>query len=257
MSTLISNHCLICKIISVTAHYIDGRPVSDTIKNTAETVSFFDDLFDSVNGTVTSLKKAKGKTLRTAVRQTSGHHSFWREAIKRLQNTTFIDKNLKEKTVPTLQNFITTLKSYIHLWTVFQNKNVKIMRPRYFNTDPIENYFGQVRAYNYRNNDPTCTNFMNTFKSLLITRIINFHSLSYNCEDDVAEHMIDLSQLFNENESDSNTQTVLPSEDPAPLPSPSIPGDRHVQRVLEQARRERLNVHSRAYTAGWVIKKYI
>lgn len=212
-------------------------------------VSFFDDLFDSINGASVSMKKAKGKSLRTAVRDSSKHHEFWKEAIEKLENIKFIE-NGKEKTVPTLKNFVTTLKSYIKLWQVFKENNLKIMRPRYFNTDPLENFFGQTRAYNYRNNDPTCHNFINTYKALTITRVIKFHSDSYNCEDDPAEQLLNLKCLFKENE-----ETETSSQDALPGPVDVNVRVQAVDGMLEQARRERLNIHSRAYTTGWVIKK--
>lgn len=56
----------------------DGRPVSSTLENTAETVLFFDQLFDSVNGAAvfSKTKRSKGKILRTAVVEKSLHHQF-------------------------------------------------------------------------------------------------------------------------------------------------------------------------------------
>ncbi|XP_041975781.1 uncharacterized protein LOC121730708 [Aricia agestis] len=237
------------------ATYVDGTPVSETLKNTAETVSFFDDLFDSINGATVSAKKAGGKTLRTAVRETSKHHAFWQEAIKNLEDLKFIE-NGQEKTVPTLKNFVVTLKSYMRLWQVFQTKDLKIMRPRYFNTDPIENYFGQVRAYNYRNTDPTCHNFINTFKSLTITGVIKFHSEGMNCEEDPAEQLLNLSSLFDNNEKNITEASTAPNETTCNvLPGPSEA--QNIQGVLEKARKERLLVHSKAYVTGWVIKKIL
>lgn len=225
----------------ISAHYADGRPVSSTIKNTAETVLFFDKLFDSVNGAATFSKNTKGKPLRAAVTATSPHHEFWQQAIKKLKTMKYVDANGKPKSVPSIENFITTLKSYMRLWQILKNEGVKIMRPRYFNSDPIENFFRQIRAYNYRNNDPTSHSFNCTFKSLLITRIIKFHNNSFNCEDDSARQVISIQKLFNEEQVDA------------------VPGHPKVQTnvtsMLDEARRERIKVHSRAYTAGWVIMK--
>ncbi|CAG9794483.1 unnamed protein product [Diatraea saccharalis] len=55
--------------------YVDSRPVSTTLRNTAEVVSFFDQLFDSVHGASINKKKHKGKE----------HHSFWPKAIEILE----------------------------------------------------------------------------------------------------------------------------------------------------------------------------
>ncbi|XP_049701000.2 uncharacterized protein LOC126055534 isoform X1 [Helicoverpa armigera] len=222
------------------SHYADGRPVSGTIKNTAETVLFFDRLFDSING-AGSAKEARGK-LRTAVTKKSPHHKFWTEAIRKLENLKFIDSAGKEKSVPSVKNFVITLKSYMRLWQILHEQHIKVMRPRYFNSDPIENFFGQVRAYNYRNNDPNCHSFNCTFKSLLITRFIKFHSENFNCEDDPADQVLNLQVLFDEKKSNESRPGNSPSE-------------KNIEVIVEQARRERMNIHSRAYTAGWVVKK--
>ncbi|RVE50120.1 hypothetical protein evm_005326 [Chilo suppressalis] len=101
------------------SHYADGREVSSTLKNTADTVSFFDDLFDSVNGASLFNNKAKGKLLRRAVTTTSQHHCFWKQAITRLKNIRFVDKNGKETSVPSLKNWLTTLQSFQRLWIFF------------------------------------------------------------------------------------------------------------------------------------------
>ncbi|CAH0406564.1 unnamed protein product [Chilo suppressalis] len=219
------------------SHYADGRPVSETLDNTAKTVLFLDQLFDSVNGASMLGKKSKGKCLRTAVTNNSPHHVFWNESIKKLQNMKYVDSTGTEKSVPSLANFITTLKSYQRLWQLFKKENMRIMRPRYFNSDPIENFFGQVRAYNFRNNDPDCHSFSCTYKSLLITRILKFHNETFNCEDDPADQVLNLQTLFDNRD--------------------IMPGHPSIDMILEQARREKINVHSRAYTAGWVVRKVL
>ncbi|CAH2992232.1 unnamed protein product [Chilo suppressalis] len=171
------------------SHYADGSPVSNTTKNTAEIVLFFDQLFDSVNG-ASILSHKKGKPLRTAVTEKSPHHKFWQDSIKKLETIKYVDTAGNEKTVPSLKKIVITLNSYVRLWQFLKNHEIKIMRPRYYNSDPIENFFGQVRAYNYRSNDPNCHSFKCTFKSLLITRFIKFHNGTFNCEDDPAEQVL-------------------------------------------------------------------
>lgn len=217
------------------SHYADGNPVSDTLVNTAETILFLDQLFDSVNGATLYSKKNRGKQLRTAVTVNSPHHTFCKDALNCLQKMKFVDVLGREKTVPSIQNFIITIKSYMRLWQNLKTYGIKIMRPRYFNSDPIENFFAQVRAYNYRNNNPNCHSFTCTFKSLLLTKTVKFHNESFNCEDDLAKDIINIKCLFDDND--------------------TAPSHQDLQNIVEQARRERLNVHSRAYTAGWVVRQ--
>lgn len=124
------------------------------------------------------------------------------------------------------------------------------MRPRYLNSDPIENFFGQLRAYNYRNNDPDCHTFKSTFRSLLITRFIKFHSESYNCEEDSGDKLLKLEALF-----DTKNKVIGDDVDNISPESSGTPSWVDSESIQTSARQERLEVHSRAYTTGWVIRK--
>lgn len=256
--------------IIVVAHYADGQPVSPTLKNTAEVITFFDDLFDSVNGTAFN-KSSKGKPLRQPVSEKSIHTQFWKEAIEKLQNMKFIDSAGKESSPPSLKNWITTLKSFERIWQYLNQHKVKIMRPRYLNSDPLENFFGQVRAYNFRNNDPDCRTFKSTFRSLLITRFIKFHSESFNCEEDSGEQLLKLQTLFKqpceteykftEHTEHSLSYGCLNTDFNSYNRLICTPESPKLQSTFENinilARQERLNVHSNAYTTGWVIRKIL
>ncbi|CAK1601421.1 unnamed protein product, partial [Parnassius mnemosyne] len=231
------------------SHDVHGNKVSQTLRNTASTILLFDKLFDSVNGASTSHKYHKGKNLRKAVTATSEHHTFWQDAIKKLNEMKFVDLRGRESSVPSIKNWIVTIKSLQRLWQFFNEKNVKIMRPRYFNTDPIENFFGQVRAYNFRNNDPDCYTFANTFKTLLITGFIKFHNPTFNCEDDEAAPLLKLKNLFEKISGGAVKKILDTSNINFNCCRP--------ENIQTAARQERLNVYSQAYTAGWVIRKVL
>lgn len=129
------------------------------------------------------------------------------------------------------------------------------MRPRYLNSDALENYFGQVRAYNFRNVNPDCHTFVSTFKSLLVTGFIKFHSASYNCENDSSTQLLKIESLFR-----SLTQmSTIDTNETCDVNNISTDqaGSLVVENSVLVARRERLNVHARAYTAGWVIRKML
>ncbi|KAI8436197.1 hypothetical protein MSG28_004268 [Choristoneura fumiferana] len=234
------------------SQYTDGNEISPTLTNTSEIVSFLDDLFDSVNGATLYSKKNKGKPLRHAVTEKSPNHKFWQEAIKKLEEIRYIDSSGKETSVPSLKNWVVTLKSYQRLWQFFKSKNIKIMRPRYFNSDPIEIFFGQVRAYNFRNNDPNCHSFKSTFRSLLITRFTQFHSESYNCEEDSGEQLLKLKALF-----ETNKNAMQHSANITGSPESSDAENQVVAGIPGSAGEERLKIHSRAYSTGWVVRKIL
>ncbi|KAL4708951.1 hypothetical protein ACJJTC_014979 [Scirpophaga incertulas] len=99
--------------------YVDGRPVSSTLRNTAETVLFMDKLFDSVNGTTTIKQISRGKPLRQAVREGSAHHEFWVDAIIKLDKLKFIDDKGVEKSVPSVKKYYYNFKKLYKVMAVF------------------------------------------------------------------------------------------------------------------------------------------
>ncbi|XP_047998571.1 uncharacterized protein LOC125235954 [Leguminivora glycinivorella] len=170
----------------------------DTMQTTAEAVTFFDEPFDSVNG---SPGQGKGK-LRCAVKANSDHIEFWERALRILQNITFIDENSKlakrflqprQVRVPCLEGWITTLNSFLGLSKfLFTEHKVEYFYTKFLNQDPLENFFGRIRALNYRNVNPDANTFIYSFKSLVLSNIIAPQSKVMNCEDDDGDTIIKL-----------------------------------------------------------------
>ncbi|XP_023312155.1 uncharacterized protein LOC108913363 [Anoplophora glabripennis] len=93
---------------------VNNKKMEESATGTAEILSFFDTLFDSVNGT--SLYGEGGKKLKCIVSQTSGHIQFWRDARRSLCNMYFMKDGTTEKcTPPSLINWRTTLAGLEHL----------------------------------------------------------------------------------------------------------------------------------------------
>ncbi|RVE42444.1 hypothetical protein evm_012901 [Chilo suppressalis] len=103
-------------------------------------------------------------------------------------------------------------------------------------------------------------------QSLLVTRFIKFHSESFNCEEDSGEQLLNLQSLFEPIKEDTGSSCTTSANNPVLHDESSCVGsDRHEtnispessNRVLLSALQGRLNVHSRAYTTGWVIRKIL
>lgn len=153
---------------------------------TADAVEFFDRLFDSVNGRPGDGAKEK---LRTVVKRNTKHIPFWREAKKKLSNIKFVDRNGKHESV---QGWITTIESFLRVSSLlFDKYKVKFFYPRFLNIDPLENYFGQLRALIYRNGNPDANTFVYTFKSLVLSSLSPVSKFS-NCEEDTGEQIFTL-----------------------------------------------------------------
>ncbi|KAL0859098.1 hypothetical protein ABMA27_010940 [Loxostege sticticalis] len=234
--------------------HADGTPVSSTMGSTAEAVLFWDRLFDSVNGSRGG--SAPGK-MRGPVKEVAGvsrHVEFWQEAIRTLNNISFVEPNTTQrKYVPSLRNWILTLKSFISLWSELKLEGVSLWYTRNMNQDPLENFFGRVRALNHRNNSPSPYTFQCTFKSLLITDILGPQSRNTNCEADAGETLVGF-ELFTELENTCDTNEVSSVAGPsASVPATSgLAGAGEAIPLLQQARIEKQNVHSSAFTAGYV-----
>ena len=56
------------------------------------------------------------------------------------------------------------------------------MKTRHINQDPLENFFGCLRASGCRNVNPTCTAVCAAYKVLLINNLSSRNSIGRNCE---------------------------------------------------------------------------
>lgn len=145
-----------------------------------------DQLFDSVNGS--SVNYANGKTLRCAVSKKSRHHVFWETANKILSSFNFLIKENSVSSPPSAKNWINTIQSLKYIWGTLE-KDFKFLVPRHFNQDALENFFGCIRSHGYRNINPH-ENFINSFKSLLVSNFLCVKPPTGNCENDECEEFL-------------------------------------------------------------------
>lgn len=230
------------------------------METTAEVVEFFDQLFDSVNCYPGGATKGK---LRKAVKINSPHIQFWTEAIRKLKQIKFEDSNSKlalqsGKTrivrVPSLDGWIITLESFIRITKLlFEKYNVTFYYPRNINQDPLENFFGRVRALNYRNINPDANTFIYAFKSLLLSNLLSPHSKHANCEVDNGDTLIDANFLFE----DSVNENVNIDCNPIPSTSQESKAPNYSSGSIskDQVILEKVKVQCSAYTAGFICRK--
>lgn len=161
--------------------------------DTAECCQFFDELFDSLNGSTYQ----STKTWRRAVTTTSGHIDFWNKSLKILETMAYLTKNEKRLVPPSLKNLrftITNIKVLINRLFSIGFHHVMM---RTFNQDPIENFFGRVRQRGHRFTNPTCSSFSALYRSLLITNFTSKHSMQSNCENDDSSLFFTLKKFVN------------------------------------------------------------
>ncbi|CAK1580042.1 unnamed protein product [Parnassius mnemosyne] len=241
-----------------------GENVSETMATTGEAVEFIDKLFDSVNG-------SRGSTIRGKLRgpiKPNAHqiYNFWTESKQILKNIQFIDKSSKKacknnKTykvrVPSLNGWVTTIESFERLSKLlFEKYEIQYFYPRNVNQDPLENFFGRIRAINYRNVNPDANTFANAFKSLLMSNVMGPHSIYANCEDDKGDTVVDFLKLISSSDVNKSSSSTF-DEDKENICSGPITMTQNISSCNQSlnAVNERLRVHSSAYTAGYMCRR--
>lgn len=171
---------------------------------TAEAVSFFNDLFDSVNGSENNECE-----LRSLVREDSAHHEFWVKAKCSLRNMCYVDRVTRKpvRTVPTIKNWSLTLDGFQKLWKILHCKyGFTSLKPRNCNQDPIENLFGQIRSHASRNTNPTPRQFEDSFITLLISNLKSIKIVSGNCETVEDSFILQSFEQYLENDLETDPQ---------------------------------------------------
>ncbi|XP_071053174.1 uncharacterized protein [Onthophagus taurus] len=175
---------------------ITGTVVMAThAQDTAVILKFFDQLFDSFNGG--SCRAPPGKILRSAVTKSSRHLLFWRDARENLEKMYFQQEGTQEKIIPpSLKNFQNNITCFKELTEELLGRGFSFYLPRTFNQDSLENYFAQVRQHRLRNNNPTPKQFGDTYKTLLIRKMVSTHSVGANCEETFDSSLLQLKDFL-------------------------------------------------------------
>lgn len=85
---------------------------------------------------------------------------------------------------PSVKNWIWNIRGMRRLWNSLNSSGSKFLPTRNFNQDPLENLFSIIRAQGVRNNQPTCSAFRDSFKTVILNNFMSSHSPNSNCEED-------------------------------------------------------------------------
>lgn len=123
---------------------------------TSEALKLFNDIFDSVNGTVVKKKRLRedceennihsNSSLKSVITDSSLHHKFWPEAIRELMEFDAGTSGKKQKKPPSLKNWILTIESFQKLYETVRKYGCQTLTPKNVNQDALENFFGMIRA---------------------------------------------------------------------------------------------------------------
>lgn len=123
-----------------------------------------------------------------------------------------------------------------------------IFLPRAFNQDSLENYFGKIRKQRGRNVNPTCQQFTESYKTLLVQEIVA-SPRGGNCERTNLTNICSLKSLLDQpltkNQTYINNQTEIINFNVV----------KQVSSLKEIYFRKTLYVNVISYISGWVAKK--
>ncbi|CAI6343187.1 unnamed protein product [Macrosiphum euphorbiae] len=229
--------------VSSTMNFLASRNIIGTdAADTAFICLFFDKLFDSLNGSFD--KVTDGKIYRTAVKKNSIHHTVWAESLKVLSTMSFVLENGRKKSVPTIQNWMTTIRSFKTLSKLLDLNGIRSFLPRHLNQDPLECFFGAIRSIGSKN--PNCHAFDSAYKTLVLNNLVSTHSPGSSCEEDFTEGSLSSFKNFFESAiastSDFENQIVISADLPPTLHNLSMT----TSFVRGQAQN---------YIAGFIVKK--
>lgn len=110
--------------------FVDSQLLTKDYSDTAEVLLFFNDLFDSINGS----SEYDDDNLKGPVTENSMHFAFWDYALDMLSKMKFYDKKTGKVTNRTavLKHFESTIKGYIEICRKCLNLNMTEISIRYF-----------------------------------------------------------------------------------------------------------------------------
>lgn len=151
---------------------------------TADILIFFNDVFDSLNG-----GKSTGNDVKGSIGVNSNHEHFWEYAITMLSKMDFVFKEGDNvghisKRCKILSRLISTIRGFQQIKKTLLRYNITSFSPRRFNQDGLENFFGLIRSVCHIAVAPTTRQFKTAFATIIVTGLMNRHSLKSNCEQD-------------------------------------------------------------------------
>lgn len=122
---------------------------------------------------------------------------------------------------------------------------------RNFNQDALENFFGAMRSLGYRNNNPTCSMFSSSYRTLLLNNLMSAHSPGGNCEEDLGEGTLasykSLFEIYSDEDQPSieNVDDIQERVSVGPLRKTNCDSEISLE----------LGSQTKNYIAGFVVKK--
>lgn len=164
----------------------------------------------------------------------------------------YVDPKTKRpvKYIPSLKNWIFTLRGFKKIWKIVENKGVRFLKTRNINQDPLEKFFDSIRSHGRRNINPSCSQFCESYKTLLINNFTTRRSVGSNCENINDGDLLFILKQFVKDATCVINITQQTEED-------FLIESSQTKNVENMHKAYPLQENDRLYVAGWVVKKVL
>lgn len=171
---------------------------------TADVINNMDRLFDCLNSDSIDLRR--GKPHSTNLSQHSPHLEYFKKMKQFFQNLKYINCR---QTPPSQMGWIWTMNGVERLWRQItkKHKDVRSLATRRLQQDPLENFFGCIRANCGTNSNPTANQFVAAMKTGILSNLA--YVSQGNCQNDDNLTIIEnIKCLLNPKEKSTDINTV-------------------------------------------------
>ena len=173
------SHTVASKLLT----YVSLGALPPAASGTAELLSNFDNIFDSLN----SSSLSSTKLYKKAMTKTSPLQEFLERMLKFIKSIKVIDPSNQEDVtnkLRCLKGLQMTINGILALWSDLQKTHSRqFLMTRQLNQDPMENFFGLVRQQGGNSDNPTPFQFTKALRKLFFDNYLS-PLPSFNCSAD-------------------------------------------------------------------------
>ena len=230
-------------VASALSTYIALGALPPSAIGTAELVSNLDNIFDCLNSSCLNSPKQYRKPIST----NSAHHKFIEEMLQFISQIRVKDKNGKDVTSQLwcLKALKQTLNGIMEIWKhLHEELSFQFLLTRRLNQDPLENFFGQIRAQGGNCDNPTPIQFSRAFRKLFVNNFLSAIPTG-NCAEDPDVFLVKL-------EDRAATQNTAESEVNQPS-TVQLASDTDYK--CHDIEKNLLAINATTYVSGYLLKK--
>lgn len=234
-------------VASTLLTYVSLGALPTVAAGTAELLSNFDNIFDSLNSSSLSSEKL----YKQAISKDSPHLEFLEHMLKFVISIKVVDPSTQEDVtnkLRCLKGLQMTINGVLALWNDLQENHARqFLMTRRLNQDPLENFFGLVRQQSGNSDNPTPLQFTKAFRKLFFDNYLS-PLPSFNCSADSDTFLVTMK--------DQTSLSAL--SDPSPGTQKNTktgPAIDEKDYKHEEVEKNLVSMNALTYVAGYLLRK--